>query len=134
MNQTFLESFSFTRILRGVQQSENRHVLIGMVLRVEMFRNVDIRISLMFFPLVNLISDISQMFAKSIVYLTRRFSDIQHTASGTNNAIDDARCGACEVAFDVEGAIVVGDKCRAVDVVTSLTKVMIAGKGSRNFG
>ena len=120
MNQTFLESFSFTRILRGVQQSENRHVLIGMVLGVEMFRNVNIRISLMFFPLVNFISDISQMFTKSVVYLTRRFSHIQHTASGANNTIDDARCGACEVAFDFEEAIVVGDKCRAVDVVTSL--------------
>ena len=134
MNQTFLENFSFTRILRGVQQSENRHVLIGMVLGVEMFRNFNIRISLMFFPLVYLISDISQMFTKSIVYLTTCFSDIEHTASGTNNAIDYARSGACEVAFDVEGAIVVGDKSRAVDVVTSLTKVMIAGKGSRNFG
>ena len=133
MNQTFLESFSFTRILRGVQQSENRHVLIGMVLGVEMFRNVNIRISLMFFPLVNFISDISQMFTKSVVYLTRRFSDIQHTASGANNTIDDARCGAGEVAFDVEGAIVVGDKCRAVDVVTSLTKVMIAVKCARSF-
>ncbi len=99
-----------------------------------MFGNVDIRISLMLFPLMYLISDISQMFTKSVVYLTRCFSDIQYTASGTNNAIDDARCGACEVTFDVEGATVVGDKCGAVDVVTSLTKVMIAGKGTRNFG
>ena len=75
MNQTFLETFSFTRILRGVQQSENRHVLISMVLRVEMFGNIDIRISLMLLPLLNPILDISQMFAKSIVYLSRRFSD-----------------------------------------------------------